>query len=103
MVRRPHRRNQPDCARKIYIATWLCCYLFYLLGELLASQFNHYISAQVLKSGDTNQSYYGKPAAGDYLKTFVFKPGSRYNWNEMIQKATGEKLTARYYAEQFVQ
>jgi len=32
----------------------------------------------------------------------VFKPGARYNWNEMIEKATEEKLTAKYYSEQFV-
>jgi len=103
MIRRPNHRNQPDWASKIHIATSPCYYHNYLLGELLASQFNHYITAHVLKSGDTNQSYFGKPAAGDYLKTFVFKPGSRYSWNEMIEKATGEKLTARYYAGQFVQ
>ena len=29
-------------------------------------------------------------------------PGMRYEWNEMIEKATGEKLTARYYAAQVV-
>ncbi len=102
MIRRPGHRNQPDWASKIHIATSPCYYHNYLLGELLASQFNHYITAYILKSDNFNQSYYGKPAAGDYLKTFVFRPGSRYSWNEMIEKATGEKLTARYYAEQFV-
>jgi peptidyl-dipeptidase A len=29
-------------------------------------------------------------------------PGMRYEWNEMIEKATGEKLTAKYYASQVV-
>jgi peptidyl-dipeptidase A len=32
----------------------------------------------------------------------VFKPGALYSWNNMIEKATGEKLTAKYYADQFV-
>jgi peptidyl-dipeptidase A len=32
----------------------------------------------------------------------IFTPGSRWFWNDMIGKATGEKLTARYYADQFV-
>jgi len=31
-----------------------------------------------------------------------FKHGAKYPWNEMIEKATGEKLTAKYYADQFV-
>ncbi len=42
-------------------------------------------------------------AAGEYFKSNVFMPGARYQWNEMIEKATGEKLTAKYYAKQFVQ
>jgi peptidyl-dipeptidase A len=33
----------------------------------------------------------------------IFKPGMRFEWNDMIEKATGEKLTAKYYAKQFVE
>jgi peptidyl-dipeptidase A len=29
-------------------------------------------------------------------------PGAKFYWNDMIEKATGEKLTAKYYARQFV-
>ncbi len=36
------------------------------------------------------------------MKEKIFMPGARYYWNDMIEKATGEKLTAKYYAEQFV-
>ena len=102
MIKRPANRNLPDWASKIHIATSPCYYHNYLLGELLASQFNHYIASTVLKSSDFGQSYFGKKEVGDYLKENVFKPGARYSWNEMIEKATGEKLTAKYYAEQFV-
>lgn len=102
MIKRPANRNQPDWASKIHIATSPCYYHNYLLGELLASQLNHYITASVLKSDNFGQSYYGKKEVGDYLKEKVFKSGARYSWNEMIEKATGEKLTAEYYAEQFV-
>ncbi len=102
MIKRPTNRNQPDWASKIHIATSPCYYHNYLLGELLASQFNHYISANVLKSNDSGQSYSGNTKVGDYLKEYVFKPGACYRWNEMIEKATGEKLTAKYYAEQFI-
>jgi peptidyl-dipeptidase A len=70
----------------------------YLLGELLASQFNNYVTTNVVK-GNTEADM---KAMGEYFKTSVFMPGARYQWNEMIEKATGEKLTAKYYAMQFV-
>ena len=38
-----------------------------------------------------------------FLINHIFKPGAKYEWNEMIEKATGEKLTAKYYAKQFVE
>ncbi len=50
-----------------------------------------------------NQSFVGEKAVGDYLKEKVFMPGARYYWNDMIEKSTGEKLTAKYYAKQFVE
>jgi peptidyl-dipeptidase A len=56
-----------------------------------------------LKSDDYKfQSFTGKKEVGNYLKQYVFKPGMRYYWNDMIEKATGEKLTPKYYAKQFV-
>jgi peptidyl-dipeptidase A len=102
MIKRPAGRNQPDWASKIHIATSPCYYHNYLLGELLASQLNHFIAANVLKSEDFKQSYFGKAEVGKYLKENVFMPGAKWSWNEMIEKATGEKLTAKYYASQFV-
>ncbi len=102
MIKRPAGRNQPDWASKIHIATSPCYYHNYLLGELLASQLNNYIASKVLRSDDFRQSYYGKKEVGKYLIDNVFMPGSRWSWNEMIEKATGEKLTAKYYAGQFV-
>ena len=103
MMKRPEGRNQPDWASKIHIALYPCYYHNYLLGELLASQLNHYMAVDILKSDNLRQSYYGKPEIGQYLVAKVFSPGSRWYWNELIEKATGEKLTPKYYAEQFVQ
>jgi peptidyl-dipeptidase A len=56
----------------------------------------------VLKSEDLKQSYFGKKEAGKFFIQKVFGPGARYSWGEMIEKATGEPLTAKYYAAQFV-
>jgi len=103
LLKRPAGRNEPDWATKIHIATYPCYYHNYLLGELLASQLYYYIVGNILKSQDYKfQSFVGKPEVGAYLKEKVFMPGSRWHWNEMIEKATGEKLTAKYYAKQFV-
>ena len=98
MLAKPEGRDMPDWATKIHVALYPCYYHNYLLGELLASQLYSYITTNVAK----NQSFVGEKAAGDYLREKVFRPGARYYWNDMIEKATGEKLTAKYYAKQFV-
>ncbi|HLN52845.1 MAG TPA: M2 family metallopeptidase [Lentimicrobium sp.] len=103
MIKKPEGRNEPDWASKIHIATFPCYYHNYLLGELLASQLNFYITSEVLHSTDfMNQSFYNNKQVGNYLIDKVFKPGARYKWNDMIEKATGRKLTAQYYADQFI-
>jgi peptidyl-dipeptidase A len=103
LMKRPEDRNAPDWATKVHIATYPCYYHNYLLGELLASQLYYYIVGNIIKSEDYKfQSFAGNPAIGTYLKERVFMPGNKWYWNEMIEKATGEKLTAKYYAKQFV-
>jgi peptidyl-dipeptidase A len=99
LLTKPAGRNMPDWATKIHIALYPCYYHNYLLGELLASQWYSYITTNVAK----NPSFVGDKAVGNYLKEKVFLPGSRYYWNDMIEKSTGEKLTAKYYAKQFVE
>ena len=99
LLAKPAGRDMPDWATKIHIALYPCYYHNYLLGELLASQLYSYITTNVSK----NHSFVGEKAVGDYLREKVFMPGARYNWNDMIEKATGEKLTAKYYAKQFLQ
>jgi len=103
MIKRPAGRNEPDWASKVHIATFPAYYHNYLLGELLASQFNYYITSEILKSNDfMNQSFYDNKEVGRFFINKVFEPGSKYKWNEMIEKATGRKLTAEYYAKQFL-
>ncbi|MFN3270500.1 MAG: M2 family metallopeptidase, partial [Candidatus Kapaibacteriota bacterium] len=103
LLKKPEGRNEPDWATKIHIATSPCYYHNYLLGELLASQLYNYIVTNVLK-GNPGQDYsfYNKKEVGKYLIDNVFSPGAKYFWNDMIEKATGEKLTPKHYAEQFV-
>ena len=103
MIKRPKGRNEPDWASKIHLVSSPCYYHNYLMGELLASQLLYYVSDKILKTTDVkNQSFANKPEVGKFFMEKVFKPGTKYYWNDMIQKATGEKLTAKYYAKQFV-
>ncbi|MEG0517440.1 MAG: M2 family metallopeptidase [Bacteroidales bacterium] len=101
-LKKPEGRNEPDYATKIHVALYPCYYHNYQLGELFASQMHHYIVNNVTKTGNIKDDYYfGNKEVGNWLQTKIFSPGMTYQWNNLIQKATGEKLTAKYYAEQF--
>lgn len=103
MIKRPVDRNEPDWATKIHIATSPCYYHNYLLGELLASQLLYYIANTIIHSPDVRlESFANKKEVGTFLIDKIFKPGSIYHWSELIERATGEPLSARYYAKQFV-
>ena len=102
-LKKPEGRDEPDWASKIHVALYPAYYHNYLLGELLASQLYSYITTKVIKSDNTkNESFVGKSEVGEYLKNIFFAYGALYPWNELIIKSTGEELTAKYYAEQFI-
>lgn len=103
MLKKPEGRNSPDWATKIHIALYPCYYHNYQLGELLASQMHYYIVDKIVKSGDyKNECYVGNIEIGKWMSEKIFAPGMKYEWNDMIERATGEKLTAKYFAKQFV-
>ncbi|MDI6451143.1 M2 family metallopeptidase [Anaerobaca lacustris] len=103
LVQRPPRRSEPDWAAKIHFAIAPCYYHNYMLGELLASQLHHHLTTKVLRIRDNRDiSYVGTEKAGRFLKKNVFEAGNVYHWNTMIERATGEPLSARYFVEQFV-
>jgi len=103
MIKKPGRRNSPDYAAKIHVALYPCYYHNYLLGELLASQLHHYIGKEISGSKKPFKEHFtDKPETGAYLIEKVFKPGKCYRWDNLIEHATGENLTAKYYSMQFV-
>ena len=103
LIRRPPGPADAGWASKLHFTTAPCYYHNYMLGELLASQLHHYIVHKVLKlDSDENVSYVGDKALGDYLRRKVLAPGALYHWNGMIERATGEPLTPKYFVDQFV-
>ncbi|MCX8037882.1 MAG: M2 family metallopeptidase [Candidatus Sumerlaeia bacterium] len=103
MLRRPDGPAQPDWASKLHFTVAPCYYHNYMLGELLASQWHHYIVRNVLgRESDAGVGFVGEKAVGEYFIREVFSVGARYPWNEMIRRATGEPLTPRHFAAQFV-
>jgi len=103
LVKRPPDRNEPDWAAKIHFTLAPCYYHNYVLGELLASQLHHYIIHKVLKlESYENVSFVGQRKAGEFLTMEVFEPAAMYHWNDMIERATGEPLTPKYFVAQFV-
>ncbi|MCX7985228.1 MAG: M2 family metallopeptidase [Bacteroidetes bacterium] len=94
----PEHRNEPDWAAKIHLAQVPVYYHNYLLGELVAAQLHHTIATTVLKTDEVLPSYYGNEDVGTFLRTHVFEYGATHHWNTLLEKATGERLTALYFA-----
>ena len=103
-VKRPAGRDEPDWAAKIHFAIAPCYYHNYLLGELFASQLHHtLVFDQMGLDSDEAVSYVGQKEVGQFLLQKVFTPAAEYPWNDMIARATGETLTAKYFVDQFVE
>jgi peptidyl-dipeptidase A len=94
----PADRSGPDWASKSHLSTSPVYYQNYVLGELMASQLLQYIYENVVKT----DRYVGNPEAGRFLVEKVFKPGARYEWNDMLKRATGEQLNPEHFVRQFV-
>ena len=104
LIKRPPGPPDAGWASKLHFTSAPCYYHNYMLGELLASQLHHHIVHAVLGlESDRHVSYVGDKAIGDYLRRNVLGPGARYHWNDMIARATGEPLTAKYFVRQFIE
>jgi peptidyl-dipeptidase A len=88
-------------ATKDHLVIAAVYYHNYMLGRMFAAQLRHRIS-EVVPETMTSGSFdmQGQPAVGRYLIENVFRPGKLYPWAEFVRHATGEELTARYFAEE---
>jgi len=94
-------RDEPDWASKIHLASAPIYYHNYLLGKILASQLNNYIVKNILNETDIRNPDYSDKKVGDYLDKNIFIPGKMYRWDKLIEDATKEKLTSKYFIEEF--
>ena len=92
----PAARRAPDWAAKIHIACSPVYYHTYLYGAVTASQLR---AALVREAG----GLVDRPAAGALLTDRVFRPGLSARWDRLLEQATGEPLTARYYAAEIAE
>jgi peptidyl-dipeptidase A len=93
----------PGYGAKMHITGSPVYYHNYMLGDLFASQMQFHIARNILKVTDPVRiSFTGRTEVGDYLRREVFAPGKLSAWSELTKRATGELLTAKYFAAHFV-
>jgi len=61
-----------------------------LLAEMIAAQTLTYLEKN-------NDSFVGNPETRAFLVQNYFRFGSRYDWQDLIQRGTGEDINIRYY------
>ncbi len=96
-------QNIPAWAAKTHLITMPCMYHNYMLGEILASQlFNYYHTKIINANTESVENEFSDPRLGKYLIESIFIYGMRYNWDQIVRRATGESLNPIYFQKQFV-
>ncbi len=94
---KPEERDKPDYAAKIHLVSSPVYYHNYLLGRFFSAQLQNYVIRNIFNN---NEGFQNNKEFGGYLREKVFKPGLLYDWNSLIEYATGEKLKVDYLIEQ---
>jgi peptidyl-dipeptidase A len=99
----PDDPSLPGFAAKVHVLTAPVYYHSYMMGDLFAAQVQAHLAGEVLDEKDLARTSFAKrPKAGQWLKQAIFAQGSRYRWDELIERATGEPLNPRYFVERYV-
>ena len=99
----PDDMGGADYAAKMHIVGAPVYYHNYMLGDLFASQVQDYAAREILGAErPAALAFTGEKEVGSYFRLAIFGPGNLYNWRELVQRATGEPLSARAYAELYV-
>ena len=102
-LKRPPETPNGAWAAKIHIVSVPCYYHNYELGDLFASQLHAAICRDLYPGANPSRVVYvGNPKVGAYLRERVFASGASLPWPEFVRTATGEPLSPRAFAVQFV-
>lgn len=96
-VKRPEGRFEPDWACKVHMALAPVYYQNYLLGDVMASQLDAWLTREL-----GTPFWFERNETADLLRDRLFRDGARRPWNETLRHATGESLDPAHYVEQFV-
>lgn len=96
-VNRPDNRHAPDWCAKIHLALWPAYYHLYPLGGCVASQLRNVMRNRFPKA----EQGLGDDSFGCFLSTEIFRHGAVLPWEDLLEKATGERLTTKYWAEEW--
>jgi peptidyl-dipeptidase A len=91
LVTPPEGRETPDWAAKIHVACAPVYYHTYLYGNLVACQLRATLDRVA-------GGLVGRREAGAVLAERVFRPGQSIRWDQLLEQATGEPLTAAHAA-----
>lgn len=98
-LKRPAGRNAADWAAKPHFTIAPVYYHNYMLGELFAAQLRGTLVKLAKHDGPASTLKYNEHKAfGDFFKEKLFKPGATKPWPEFVENATGEGLTAKFFA-----
>lgn len=99
MLKRPQGRNAADWAAKPHFTIAPVYYHNYMLGELFAAQLRNTMAKLVNHQGPAHTlKYQDHKELGVFLREKIFKPANTKQWAEFIKDATGEPLTAKFFA-----
>lgn len=99
-VKRPAGRDAADWASKIHFSVAPVYYHNYLLGEMLASQFQDHLLTTIGGTGNDRWSrYVSSPEVGRYFIERVYAPGRRLDWRALVVHATGRPLESQPFVD----
>lgn len=93
----PNDKNSTDWATNSYFTSFSCSVHNFVLADLFAGQLQHYIEKEILS--DNNSSYQNNREVGKFLVSRIYKYGDLITWEQLIEKATGEPLNPKYFAD----
>ena len=99
-INRPPKIHEYDWAIPTYFIRTPVLVQDYILAELIAAQISHKLKVDINMNGPASSLAENETYIGTFMRDRIFKFGNSIPWDKLIEKATGEPLSARYFYEQ---